>query len=225
MTKTLGFLTGVSLTVASFVLVLDRWQYGQTGEELLAMVATDVGPLDAAPNATDKVSVTIGDEPDTLSVEAVTDYSASSATPAADAEKAATVDPDAVIPPLLHPGIEKAEQQSASVVQPAAEPATAVVKQIPGVSAESVDSPALNRDLQVDTGGHDTALTHVFWSPFRSEWAAKGFARRLTNATQIPIEIVEAGSGQYRVSFDYRDEVQRQEHVERIESITGLQLE
>lgn len=225
MTKALGFLTGVCLTVASFVLVLDRWQYGQTGEVSLAAVASDVEPLDAAPNVTDKVPVTIGDEPDTVSVETVTDDSASPATPAADAEKVATVDPDAVVPTLLHPGIMNAEQQYASVVQPAADQTAAAVTQIPEVSAESVDSPALNRDLQVDTGDHDTALTYIFWSPFRSEWAAKGFARRLTNATQIPIETVGAGSGQYRVSFDYLDETQRQEHVERIESITGLQLE
>jgi hypothetical protein len=73
--------------------------------------------------------------------------------------------------------------------------------------------------------GGETTRSHIFWSPFRSQWAAEGFARRLTNATQIPIEIVEAGSGQYRVAFDYRDEGQRLEHIERIESITGLQLE
>ena len=40
MTKALGFLTGVCLTVAAFVLVLDRWQHGQTGEELSVAVAT-----------------------------------------------------------------------------------------------------------------------------------------------------------------------------------------
>jgi hypothetical protein len=218
MTKAFGFLTGVCLTVAAFVLVLDRWQYGQTGEASLAAMATDVEPLDAAPNATDKMSVTIG-------VETATDDSASPATPAADLEKAATIDPDAVAPPLPLQGVMIAEQQNASVVQSAAEQTATAVTQTPEVSAESVDSPALNRDPQVDTGDHDTALTHIFWSPFRSEWAAKGFARRLTNATQIPIEIVEAGPGQYRVSFDYRDEAQRREHVERIESITGLQLE
>jgi len=225
MTKALGFLTGVCLTVAAFVLVLDRWQYGQTGEASLAAMATDVEPLDVAPNATDKMSVTIGGESDTVGVETAADDSSSPATPAADLEKAATIDPDAVAPPLPLQGVMIAEQQNASVVQSAAEQTATAVTQTPEVSAESVDSPALNRDPQVDTGDHDTALTHIFWSPFRSEWAAKGFARRLTNATQIPVEIVEAGPGQYRVSFDYLDEVQRREHVERIESITGLQLE
>ena len=225
MTRALGFLTGVCLTVAAFVLVLDRWQFGQTDDASLATLATDVEPLDAAPGATDKGSITIGDAPDTLGVETVTEDTASSVTPSAETEKIAAVEPDAAIPPLLQPGMERAEQQHARVDQPAAELAIVAVNQIPGESAEGVASPALNRELQVNAATHDTARTHIFWSPFRSEWAARGFARRLTNATQIPIEIVEAGSSQYRVSFDYRDEAQRQEHVERIESITGLQLE
>jgi hypothetical protein len=171
------------------------------------------------------VPVTVDDEPEALSVDTVTDDALSSVTPAADAEKIAAVEPDMAIPPLLQPGIARAEQQHARVDLPATRLATADVDQVSGLSVKDVANPALNRDVHVDTDKHDTARTHIFWSPFRSEWAARGFARRLTNATQIPIEIVEAGSGQYRVSFDYRDEVQRQEHVERIESITGLQLE
>jgi len=225
MTRALGFLTGVCLTVAAFMLVLDRWQFGQTDDASLAALATDVELLDATPDATDNVSATIGDAPDTLGVDTVTDDSAGPVTPAAETEKIASVEPDVAIPSLLHPGMERAEQQHARVDQPAAELATVAVNQMPGESAEGVADPALNRELQVNATTHDTARTHIFWSPFRSEWAARGFARRLTNATQIPIEIVEAGSGRYRVSFDYRDEAQRQEHVERIESITGLQLE
>ena len=225
MSKALGFLTGVCLTVAACVLVLDRWQLGQTGEASRTAMATDIEPLGAMPDATDTASVTSDDEPEALSVYTVTDDAPSSLAPAADAEKIAAVDPGAVVPSSLNTGMAKAEQQHARVDLSAARLAAAADKHIPGVSAKGVASPAQNRDLQVDTDKHDSARTHIFWSPFRSEWAARGFARRLTNATQIPIEIVEAGSGQYRVSFDYQDEVQRQEHVERIESITGLQLE
>jgi hypothetical protein len=225
MTKALGFLTGVCLTAASFVLVLDRWQHGQIDEASLAAVDTDMEPPDAAPNAIDEVSVTIGDEPDTVSVETVTDDSASSATSATDTVKTATADAETVVSPLPPPGIVNAQQQNASIVQPPAEQAAAAVTQTPAASAERVDDVALNQDLPLDSGDHNTAQTYIFWRPFRSEWAANGFARRLTNATQIPIEVVEAGSGKYRVSFDYRNESQRLEHVERIESITGLQLE
>jgi hypothetical protein len=66
---------------------------------------------------------------------------------------------------------------------------------------------------------------HLFWSPFRSEWAARGFATRLTAATAVPVEVVEEGRGKYRVGFDYRDEAERRERAARIETITGLELE
>ena len=95
MTRALGFLTGVCLTVAAFVLVLDRWQFGQTDDASLATLAIDVEPLDAAPGATDKGSVTIGDAPDTLGVETVTEDMVSSVTPSAETEKIAAVEPDA----------------------------------------------------------------------------------------------------------------------------------
>ena len=66
---------------------------------------------------------------------------------------------------------------------------------------------------------------YAFWSPFRSEWSAQGFARRLRSATRVPVEVVAAGSGQYRVAFSYQDETERLAHIERIETITGLRLE
>ncbi len=69
------------------------------------------------------------------------------------------------------------------------------------------------------------AGTYLFWSPFRSEWAAQGFAGRLTSATQVPVEVINAGPGQYRVAFSYRDETERLAQIERIETITGLKLE
>ena len=60
MTKTLGFLTGVCLTVAAFVVVLDRWQFRQPDETSRVAVATDVEPPDAAPSVAETVSVTTG---------------------------------------------------------------------------------------------------------------------------------------------------------------------
>lgn len=69
------------------------------------------------------------------------------------------------------------------------------------------------------------AARYLFWSPFRSEWAARGFATRLTSATAVPVAVIEEGRGTYRVGFDYRDEAQRRERVARIETITGLELE
>jgi len=63
------------------------------------------------------------------------------------------------------------------------------------------------------------------WSPFHSEWAAQGFARRLTLATDVPVEVVNEGPGNYQVVFSYRDDGQRQAMVRQIEAVTGLELE
>jgi hypothetical protein len=63
------------------------------------------------------------------------------------------------------------------------------------------------------------------WSPFRSEWAANGFARRLAMATDVPVEVVNESPGNYQVIFSYRDDGERQAMVERIETVTGLELE
>jgi hypothetical protein len=66
---------------------------------------------------------------------------------------------------------------------------------------------------------------YLFWSPFRSAWSARGFARSLTAATQVPVEVIDTGPGKYRVGFRYRDETERLARISRIETITGLQLE
>lgn len=66
---------------------------------------------------------------------------------------------------------------------------------------------------------------YLVWSPFRSKWAAEGFAQRLTVATEVPVEVVDAGPGNYQVVFSYRDDGERQAMVERIETVTGLELE
>lgn len=63
------------------------------------------------------------------------------------------------------------------------------------------------------------------WSPFRSEWAAQGFARRLALATDVPMDVVNEASGNYQVVFTYRDDGERQALVRHIETVTGLELE
>ncbi len=66
---------------------------------------------------------------------------------------------------------------------------------------------------------------YLVWTPFRSEWAAQGFARRLTQATAVPVEVISAGPGNYQVVFSYRDDAERQAMVAQIEDVTGLELE
>ena len=69
------------------------------------------------------------------------------------------------------------------------------------------------------------ASRYRVWSPFHSQWAAEGFAQRLTLATDVPVEVVNEAPGNYQVVFSYRDDGERQALVERIETITGLELE
>ncbi|MEN8106596.1 MAG: hypothetical protein ABFS22_01160 [Pseudomonadota bacterium] len=76
-----------------------------------------------------------------------------------------------------------------------------------------------------DRSGDMAGSRYRVWSPFRSEWAANGFARRLALATDVPMEVVNESPGNYQVVFSYRDDGERQVLVEHIQTITGLELE
>ena len=79
---------------------------------------------------------------------------------------------------------------------------------------------------ETDDRNDTTAVSrYQVWSPFRSEWAAQGFARRLALATDVPMEVVNEAPGSYRVFFNYRDDGDRQALVRHIETVTGLELE
>jgi len=69
-----------------------------------------------------------------------------------------------------------------------------------------------------------TLSRQPIWSPFRSHWAAQGFAQRLALVTDVPVEVVNDSVGVYQVVFRYRDEAERQAVVSHIESVTGLEL-
>jgi len=97
---------------------------------------------------------------------------------------------------------------------------------------DSGPDPDQHLNVQAEAQTDDSARqdsgdagTYLFWSPFRSAWSAQGFAGRLTSATQVPVEVVNAGPGEYRVAFSYQDETERLAQIMRIESITGLKLE
>jgi hypothetical protein len=132
---------------------------------------------------------------------------------------------------------------SSSVQAPAEEAATGQVV-LPLAETSSQDEADW-----LDIGGNDIAITpqswnqsmasyetayrteatevsrYLVWSPFRSEWAAKGFARRLTLATEVPVEVINEGPENYQVVFSYRDDSERQALVTQIENVTGLELE
>lgn len=98
----------------------------------------------------------------------------------------------------------------------------------PGLMNERGSEDTDPRPVVDDTSAaHHTAplSRYPVWTPFRSQWAAAGFARRLTLATDVPVEVVNAAPGDYRVVFRYRDEGERQTMIRQIEAVTGLELE
>jgi hypothetical protein len=114
-------------------------------------------------------------------------------------------------------------------------PVTDTVSRTAGKQAEAADSrlalepQSWNQSVAAHETDHRsdtlTLSRYQVWSPFRSEWAANGFARRLLLATDVPVEVINESPGNYQVVFSYRDEGERQALVERIETVTGLELE
>jgi len=101
----------------------------------------------------------------------------------------------------------------------------------PAVGTQPVDGAAgvpvaakVPREPAADEPAAAGRLRFVFWSPFRSERAARGFADRLTLATAVQVNVVRLAADRYRVAFDYQDEAERLATLSRIEQITGLDL-
>lgn len=178
MMRTIGFLSGVCLTIAAFLLVLHLHE-SQPPET----VAETPSPAPAEERS--RVVAAIAEQ--------------------VDSEPPSNESAQAV-------GTAVSETQdggNASAPQPAQQPD---IQAAPPVTASDWE----------DSGESGSFL---FWSPFRSVWAAEGFARRLTSATRVPVEVVDAGPGEYRVAFSYQDDAERLARINRIETITGLKLE
>ncbi|MGD2113259.1 MAG: hypothetical protein PVI50_07725 [Gammaproteobacteria bacterium] len=184
----LGFLLGVGLTVALFLLVVEG--VGRPVAVAVPPAATDSNGGAADPSGA-------------FAPEVAAPAPASESLPEGDTDEMPGEDREAAAAPT-------AEDEPP---QPAVQPRKS------GFGRPS--TATLPRDLPE----HPVAARYLFWSPFRSEWAARGFATRLTSATAVPVEVIEEGRGEYRVGFDYRDEAQRQERIARIQTITGLELE
>ncbi len=224
MMRTTGFLAGVGLTIAAFLLVLDIQEDPQpetftattgnpTAEELSAMVdaiaeQVDVVPTEAEPGvpvAPNPESVTAAAEPQRGFMEAAVDDTLEEPAEAS----AALVAPADVVQPGQESGVPAPPDPVVATVDDQLQN---------GFEASSMELDHLSIN-QSDTG------TYLFWSPFRSTWAAQGFAGRLTLATQVPVDVVNTGPGKYRVAFSFQDETERLARIERIETITGLKLE
>lgn len=184
MMRTIGFLSGVCLTIAAFLLVVHPRE-SQPPETVA------VSPSPPPPEERSRVVAAIAEQVDT-------DPPANESAQAAPAPQAiGTTDS------------ETPSGDNASAPEP----------------AQQMDVQATAPVTASDREDSGESGSFLFWSPFRSVWAAEGFARRLTSATQVPVEVVDAGPGEYRVAFSYQDDTERLAHINRIETITGLKLE
>ncbi len=65
----------------------------------------------------------------------------------------------------------------------------------------------------------------AFFTPFRSQASAEGFARFLGSATGHEFRVGRAGPGQYRVWFRIEDGESRPQRIAEIEAVTGMRLQ
>ena len=237
MMRAIGFLAGVALTIVAVLLVLDT----RKGEQpvMLTQATGNTSPEQLA-----RVVSAIAERVDVATTEIEPDQAASP-----DPEPVAT-DAETQSSFLETTGDVMAEEDAE--VSTASEALTDVVqganvsdkvitaghtsRTTDGEPQNGSEQAALYQDhqlelpAQAEAYGSDQrsigdASSYLFWSPFRSEWSAQGFAGRLSSATQVPVEVVSTGPGKYRVAFSYQDETERLARIERIETITGLKLE
>lgn len=255
MMRALGFLSGIGLTVAAFLLVLDNRDNrpantvaglagDATPEQLSEVFEAIAEQVDVVPPA-HAPDPGVASEPDSALTERET-QNGLQVTPPDPQQRSdgqlltpeselASAQGDATggfellaANPTQRPDVQTGPEQA---LTPDTEFATSEAGPQDGFAAAGLD-PDQRRDLQAQAQADTAGLAdsgdpgiHLFWSPFRSEWSARGFAQRLSSATRVPVEVVNAGPGKYRVAFSYQDETERLARIERIETVTGLNLE
>jgi hypothetical protein len=133
--------------------------------------------------------------------------------------------------------------QSAEVANPREAPegtvpaaADAALPTVPGTAVTSNPSEPLAPDDFLTTNPPDAVNAgeqaqplpeqrwHVFWSPFRSEIAARGFVARLESVTSVDYRIAKVKTGVYQVSFAYGSDAELDSNLSQIRAATGLDL-
>ena len=126
--------------------------------------------------------------------------------------------------------------------EPAAEPATAAAvppADMAGSLPADDDAPAGlvgpvgPVDYLPDTGDSPPAPPtvaasepgwHAFWTPFKTEIAARGFIGRLEAVTGLDYRVTKLRTGAWQVAFAYRSDADVDAALEQIAAATGLDL-
>jgi hypothetical protein len=226
MMRILGFLAGMWLTAAAFLLVLDFREAPPPELATEASSAQTTEPTPSPPAA----------DPEEAPHGASDGDATASAIAAADLTAVPLTNGPSIPDPTAGPSQPPLGEDRADIAEAGPPPAPTARDQVAAqASLYPPDGPSMDplsafpappvEPPETEALASSTEASHRFWSPFRSEWAARGFAGRLTSATQVPVEVIEAGPGKYRVAFRYQDETERLARIQRIETVTGLKLE
>jgi len=217
MLKIIGFITGIALTAV--VMLVFAGNVGETGargelRELLESASSDPRRSEA-----DTVTSTVDEGSD------VSPYSARAVLESiADAETDVGV--DGPLPEQTDP-VEQAPETGE--IEPPVQVLAAELADVPVVAAsdelpETENAPGTFDNAASLADGDDTGAWHAFWTPFRSEASANGFAAGLGRNTDREYRVIRTGPGEYRVAFFHTDENDRRTRLVEIEQVSGLVL-
>ena len=126
---------------------------------------------------------------------------------------------------LVAPTSPVADSESDTPVLPDEMPAGRGQADVP----RSVDADASVEGLshpieRPPQAGEDDGRWLAFFTPFRSEASARGFAQHLESATGRRFHVMRAGPGDYRVEFRMVADEDEGQRIEEIEDASGLAL-
>jgi hypothetical protein len=219
MLKIIGFVTGMALTaVVVLVFAGNVGGAGARGEfgELLESVSSDPRRPE-----TDSAISTGSEGSD------INPYSAKAALERiADATANTDTHTD---PPLPEQPDPIAQAPETGEIEPPPELLGKQLADAPVVAAsdglpEAENAPGEVADATSPTESDDIGAWHAFWTPFRSEASANGFAAGLGRSTDREYRVIRTGPGEYRVAFFHIGENDRRARLVEIEQVSGLVL-
>jgi hypothetical protein len=64
----------------------------------------------------------------------------------------------------------------------------------------------------------------VFWAPFQTEIAAKGFAKRIAKSSGVAVQVIKQDTLKYVVAFPYTNASERKTRARAIEQAFGMKI-
>ena len=145
------------------------------------------------------------------------------AEPQAAAVAADTVAPDALPPaepvlePIREPMIPEPMPTQTAATRDVATPGD---REAPLPGLDNPDTSPAEPELEPV----ESLQWYAFWSPFRSEIAAKGFITQLQRVTGLDYRVVKVKPGVYEVAFAYADGDELTARLSQISRATGLDM-